>query len=261
LRDKKPGSAPDTGSPSNDAGKPGHPANAKEEAPVPVEERIVYRLFRFFDFNVEPGKTYCYRVKLVALNPNYELPARLLARPTSADELFLEAKWSAPTPSVAVVAGTRLLAGGITFGEDATATPDPTVRILVRFFDFATSRRVNTLFEATRGAVLNEAGVHLEAADTGPKNKKRPGKPDKKKPVETPTIDVRTDAMVVDFFGGDDLAGKTGGKVPSHVLVVDPLGGFKTLVEADDAQTFVADLPAAQSAGGPAQPAAEQARK
>jgi hypothetical protein len=233
--------------------KSAEPEKAKEEPP---EERIVSRLFRFFDFEVEAGKVYCYRVKLVAINPNYELPRRLLARPAGAKDLFVEAKWSSPSPPVAVIRGTRLLASGIDFPESDSPFPEPTAKILVRFFDFATSMQAFALFDATRGTVLNQAGVRVPVAEA---DEKRPGKPEK--PAESPTLDVTTDAIVLDLFGGNALAGRREWKVPSHVLVVDRFGGFKTLLQANDAYTFEADLPAAQAAGSMTKPVSEQARK
>ena len=39
------------------------------------------KLVRLFDFDVEPGKTYLYRVQLLLENPNYEKPARSLKNP------------------------------------------------------------------------------------------------------------------------------------------------------------------------------------
>jgi hypothetical protein len=259
LSDKKTG-APADGSaaaaPPEDKGAvPAAPP--KEEPP---EERIVSRLFRFFDFDVEPGKTYVYRVKLVAINPNYELPQRLLTKPAGAKELFTEAKWSSPSPSVAVVQGTRLLASAIDYTAEADVPlPEPMAKMLVRFFDFATSTQAFALFDATRGTVLNQAGVRIPVAEVEPPPEKRPGKPDKA--VEAPTIDVKTDALVLDLFGGDAIAGQRDRKVPGHVLVLDKFGGFKTLLQANDAYTFEADLPAAQATVPVTKPVSEQARK
>ncbi|HWB10303.1 MAG TPA: hypothetical protein VG826_13820 [Pirellulales bacterium] len=256
LSDKKPEA------PAEGAGKtPDNQSTAAPEKPKeePPEERIVNRLFRFFDFDVQPGKVYSYRIKLVAINPNYELPRRLLARPDAAQELFVEAKWSLPSPPVAVVRGTRLLASGIDYAENESSAPEPMAKILVRFFDFATSLQAFALFDATRGTVLNQAGVRVPLPEPEPPAEKRPGKPEK--PPEAPTIDVNTDAVVLDLFGGDALAGRKDRKVPSHVLVVDRFGGFKTLLQANDAYTFEADLPAAQAAAAVTKPVSEQARK
>src|SRR5262249_35272979 len=110
-----------------------------------------------------------------------------------------------------------------------------------------------------RGTVLNQPGVRVPLPDSEPAPEKRPGKPEK--PADAPTIDVKTDTLVVDLLGGESLAGRKDRKVPSHVLVVDRFGGFKTLLQANDAYTFEADLPAAQAASVTTKPVNEQARK
>ena len=47
-----------------------------------VEEQkdLGFRLFRYFDFNVEPGKRYIYRVRLALANPNYLMKATVLKK-------------------------------------------------------------------------------------------------------------------------------------------------------------------------------------
>jgi len=58
------------------------------------------QLFRYFDFDVEPGECYRYRVKLIVDNPNFE--ESFVSQPTVADGKFRETPWSAPTPPVVV---------------------------------------------------------------------------------------------------------------------------------------------------------------
>ena len=60
-----------------------------------------YRLFRHFDFlDLEPGKTYRYRVRLVLENPNYlgEKYLRCLERPELAKNDKLESAWTVSDP-------------------------------------------------------------------------------------------------------------------------------------------------------------------
>src|SRR6185503_11114962 len=40
---------------------------------------VDYKLLRFFDYSVEPGKKYKYRVKLVLADPNVNIPSNMLA--------------------------------------------------------------------------------------------------------------------------------------------------------------------------------------
>jgi hypothetical protein len=58
------------------------------------------QLFRYLDFDVEPGECYRYRVKLIVDNPNFE--EAFVSQPTVAEGKFRETPWSAPTPPVVV---------------------------------------------------------------------------------------------------------------------------------------------------------------
>ncbi|MBL8850886.1 MAG: hypothetical protein JNG89_14505 [Planctomycetaceae bacterium] len=61
-----------------------------------------YLLFRYLDFEVQPGETYRYRVRLSVLNPNF---GRSLAAASSASVVAGATRWtpwSVPTPPVAV---------------------------------------------------------------------------------------------------------------------------------------------------------------
>ncbi len=53
------------------------------------------QLFRFFDFDVEPGECYRYRVKLIVDNPTLDDP--FVAQPTVAQGEFRESPWSVPS--------------------------------------------------------------------------------------------------------------------------------------------------------------------
>ena len=79
---------PDDMPPEGDGPVRGRAATAADRRPrrgprpgarVPgTYELVDYKLFRFFDLNVEPGKHYQYRVRLVLANPNH------LEEPTAA---------------------------------------------------------------------------------------------------------------------------------------------------------------------------------
>lgn len=63
-----------------------------------VDEGAEYRLFRFIDESVEPGKAYRYRVKMELPNPNYGLDPRLLADPKAAVNELLATVSEASAP-------------------------------------------------------------------------------------------------------------------------------------------------------------------
>ena len=74
--------------------KPKPEAVAKTAAPAdnnaPAESKdLGFRLFRFFDFNVEPGKQYIYRVRLALRNPNYLQKAAVLKKAESGQRNIL----------------------------------------------------------------------------------------------------------------------------------------------------------------------------
>lgn len=68
-----------------------------------------YRLFRFIDFAVIPGRTYRYRVKLSCWNPNYNVSGRHLAEASLAKSTMLGSAVSAASQPVVVVDGTKML--------------------------------------------------------------------------------------------------------------------------------------------------------
>ncbi|WP_166819790.1 hypothetical protein [Thalassoroseus pseudoceratinae] len=73
--------------------------NNLESALQSIPELI---LFRFFDFDVEPGAAYRYRVRIIVTNPNYQLPLEQIARPEVAQETTRETDWSEPSPAAIV---------------------------------------------------------------------------------------------------------------------------------------------------------------
>ena len=78
-----------------------------------VAQTVKYRLLRFFDYDVEPGKTYVYRVKLYMYNPNYGFDPRYLtpqAAKTPQTKGSLSAEWSV-SPQATVPIASGVLAG------------------------------------------------------------------------------------------------------------------------------------------------------
>ena len=92
-----------------------------------------YLLFRFFDFDVQPGKQYVYRVRLVLRNPNYKksgVKPAWLKDVKLAEDQYLKTKWSDgsdPAPMISVPGGTSILAVSVT----NKATREHLGRILV----------------------------------------------------------------------------------------------------------------------------------
>ncbi|MBI5757369.1 MAG: hypothetical protein HZA46_02480 [Planctomycetales bacterium] len=61
-----------------------------------------YLLFRYLDFDVEPGEAYRYRVQLVIRNPNFEREVELVEKPSIVEGETRFTEWSQPSPPVAI---------------------------------------------------------------------------------------------------------------------------------------------------------------
>ena len=64
-------------------------------------------LFRYFDFDVEPGKTYQYRVRLIFENPNFNVPVSELEDPESRLGEIRKTPWSQLTNPITVLKDTE----------------------------------------------------------------------------------------------------------------------------------------------------------
>ncbi len=69
-------------------------------APSGGETGVDLLLFRYFDFEVEPGECYRYRVQLIVENPNFQ--QLFVSAPAVAEGEFRETPWSAPSPPAVV---------------------------------------------------------------------------------------------------------------------------------------------------------------
>jgi hypothetical protein len=190
---------------------------------------VEYRLFRFFDFKVESGKSYRYRVKLVLRNPNAGVPPRFVENKDYTKGDSREADWSEPSPEVTVIAGNRLLAGTVSPGRS-----EPTGHLLAKLFDSDLAAEIRRIFDISRGSVLNEpqAKVSLREGNNNSKPK-------------AATLDFLTNAVVLDMFGGEKIPGARAKsvrdeppKVPGHFLVLDNDGDLRTLAQPTDAGMY-----------------------
>jgi hypothetical protein len=186
-----------------------------------TREKIEHKLFRFFDFNVKPGKTYKYRVRLVLTNPNYAKPKRYLADPKLAAEEVLYTDWSESTPEVFVPSGSELLAGDVN-------PKTPTAKVMVRQFDQENAITAVHIFDMTRGSTANEKAVKVPT----------PARLGVSTSPEEEEIDFATNATVVDLAGGDKLPAGTRGKLPGRVLMMRSDGELALLSQFDDVTKF-----------------------
>ena len=79
---------------------------------------IPFKLFRFWDYSVEPDHAYQYRVQLVLINPNFRLHDRVLQDPAVAKTPFLQAPPSEWSAAISVPRDHQILAKSVEYGKD-----------------------------------------------------------------------------------------------------------------------------------------------
>jgi hypothetical protein len=207
-----------------------------------VAPGVDYWLLRFIDFSVEPGKKYKYRVKLALADPNFGLPASVLAhevqdrqskeaheakaRGEKRPDFRVVADWSEPSPTVGIP-----LAGNVRLAETKLPAADnpndePAVRLLVESFNIdETGNAIKAAEEADfrRGYVAN----------MNTRKQKYIG-PDGRWIDEVESFTFRTGITVLDMDGGESLGKDT--TAPARVLLMGPAGELYVRNEADDKQ-------------------------
>lgn len=175
-----------------------------------------YKLLRFFDFNVEPGKSYVYRVRLVLKNPNYGKEAGKLIKPEFAQKQYLIIPDTTPPetadPKQEDSLKIRLAAvqSNIIFVPNDTqilaesakpkGTGDLTGRVYLLKWMKDTGQEVYKDFaNIERGQVLNFNDVKPEAVID-------PTQGSEAKPLDN--TNFVTDATLLDMDGGKKLTGK-----------------------------------------------------
>lgn len=185
-----------------------------------IDEDVPFVMVRFWDFAVEPGQQYRYRIKLVLEDVNGDprmkgfLAGDTLkrvaekARPNSK----VMTEWSEPSSVVSVpLAGDAFVAGAKLPGRQANAEGE--VELLVQAFSLNEDRRAmkaGVEKKFGRGSVLNFT-EDVEIVTPGGRYI-----------VEQEDFNFRTGLTVADFRGGDELPGRM--QAPAEVLFMDTSG-------------------------------------
>ena len=203
---------------------------------VDEEKAPAYKLFRFFDFSVESGKQYVYRVRVALRNPNRELKTTLLKKPELATEKYLTTKWSDPTPAISVPRDTGILLVSV---APAKSSMDSTSTILVT--KWLKTKGIEAFVEKSkigRGQLCDFAKEKFRPPSAS--RRARAGGGDMSG-VATPTgeltVDFITGATMVDLRGGERLPGKKGVSA-GEILVLDSNGTLFVRNELDDYPTY-----------------------
>jgi hypothetical protein len=241
---------------------------------VPGQEKsaAAYKLFRFFDFSVEPNKQYVYRVRLALKNPNRDMKPALLAKPALATATFLRTQWSDASTVASVPGDTRVLAGTVT---PARPGGEPLCKILAvkwletngveafvdkskigrgQVADFPGEKFQPSAAQIRQPEMMMDPGMMMltpdmmmpgmmpePAARTGARGKTP--RRDVAPPGATPSsmvVDFNTGVTVVDMRGGERLAGNRGMPLNAvgELLLLNPDGTLSMRNELDDEATY-----------------------
>jgi hypothetical protein len=72
------------------------------------------RAIKYTDYDVEPGKTYVYRIKYILENPNFQLPVEYVEDGVSTTEEYLDSEWSNVSAPIFVPGLTRIRVAAVT---------------------------------------------------------------------------------------------------------------------------------------------------
>ena len=192
-----------------------------------------YRMFRFVDTTVVPGKTYRYRVQISLRNPNYDLPAQYLAQADLADKPILAATKSEPSAAAHVPDKTGLLVRALRKGE---------------------SRKSKTGYEVLVLAENPETGNYwlksltTELGAFANFDKKLAKGPDAKTAESVTTNSLLVDARGRAEDGETKKGAATGPSEPLELLFLREDGSFSVASAADsqrDYERYAQTLPAA----------------
>ncbi len=203
------------------AKKPGPPAAAQPGAPA-AEEVVQYALLRAFDYGVQPGKKYRYRVALELENPNAGVSPQNLADPASAAKSSLTSAVTAPTPVVTIPDGHDVLAGTVDSGTKYT---EPTAKIVVTSIDQKSGLKAATEIDARRGTVANTPAREVTVRH-----------PLDKQNVKL-NLSFKSNILVLDIYGGNILPGRRKEvpiTEPGEILLLDANGNMTVRSEMDD---------------------------
>ncbi|MGL4941910.1 MAG: hypothetical protein ACRC46_01820 [Thermoguttaceae bacterium] len=248
-----------------------NPYTATAQNPTAVleeEEEIAqvdYYLFRYFDFDVEAGKTYRYRVQLIAANPNVGLAEVAVDDPKIVTATDLTSDWSEPSNAVMVGLDSRILLGSVAAPSLRRPYDDPTGKVTAVYFNLdegsewysgdQTVRR-GQVADFKKVKTTNADAASLVSSMTGgssmmPGGGTRPpagrgattaGGRRGTAPATTQDVDVVSGICVLDMLGGNEFpTTKNGNKdlrLPGRMLIVSPSGTIEMRSAIDDDETI-----------------------
>lgn len=189
-----------------------------------VVKELEYRLFRFFDFTIEPGKKYRYRVRLVVKNPNYGVPVSLVEKPELTKEEYFDTPWSNVSEMITVEKDSALLVGPVKPGP---AYREGKAEVVIKQWDdrhgVTAVKSFDTMY---RGQVANFDRQTVTVEDPATQQKGEE------------IVDFETNMLLVDFVGGDKLRYRSKVRRPAEMLFVRNDGSLEIRRELSDRRSF-----------------------
>lgn len=203
-----------------------------EDGDVPAPDA---RMFRFFDFSVEEGKTYVYSVRLELANPNFGLPEKSLDKAASAKPEFLWTNWSENSQPRTIPKSSNILVAGIT--RDArtkqllysTPSRDARVQVMVRQWNRDHGTMTSKIFGMLRGQVANFDNESVTIVKPGT------GK------MEEANVSFKTNLTMVDYLGGNKIKPGREYCEPCDMVFTDASGKLFAYNELNDREEFRAE--------------------
>ena len=205
---------------------------------------LTYRVFRFIDVTVKPGKSYRYRLTSRLWNPNYRVSQKYLEDPKQAQvESLSSANPTATEKPVRIPSTTRVLIRLVTKDEKKRGGLGSSEELLVldqnegvedkpgsgNYELHATEATIGQLIASKKGSRRVEVGMNAQ------------GRPKKEK---YPARDVTTDFTLLGIAGEQELEEKEKKRVtrgftpppPLEALLVDSAGNLEHVTAVNSSQ-------------------------
>ncbi|MDP7269437.1 MAG: hypothetical protein QF408_14850 [Pirellulales bacterium] len=152
-------------------------------------------MVRIFDYNVEAGKIYRYRIQLALKNPNVGIDPRFLENPSQMqDGKYRESVWSEPSNIVRVPADEQVYV--VTNGNKEGPEDNIIAReIIVREIDFDKGEQRTGRLSLQRGEIASQKTDEKQLLQG------------KGSPAINNNSPISTDLVLLDWHGGESLGG------------------------------------------------------